>query len=83
MARGRPSLVIVEHDPPRIDGIELCREIRRQEDEDGHRLPVVVVAQHEQQDSAGAGVTDWLIKPFSNAYARTKIRAWMLRTACR
>ena len=44
---------------------------------------VVVVAQHEQQDSAGAGVTDWLIKPFSNAYARTKIRAWMLRTACR
>ncbi len=83
MAGGRPSLVIVEHDPPRIDGIELCRAIRRQEDDDGHRLPVVVVAEREQRDSAGAGVTDWLIKPFSSAYARTKIRAWMLRTACR
>ena len=29
------------------------------------------------------GVTDWLIWPFSSAYARTRIRAWLLRTAVR
>jgi hypothetical protein len=29
-----------------------------------------------------AGVTDWLIKPFTGAYARTKVRAWVLRIAC-
>ena len=28
------------------------------------------------------GGADWLIKPFTAAYARTKIRAWALRTAC-
>jgi GAF domain-containing protein len=28
-------------------------------------------------------VTDWLIQPFSSAYARTRIRAWLLRTRIR
>jgi GAF domain-containing protein len=27
--------------------------------------------------------TDWLIEPFTLSYARTKIRAWVLRSACR
>src|SRR6185503_12824186 len=31
----------------------------------------------------GAGVTDWLVAPFSMLYARTRIRAWALRQACR
>jgi phosphoribosyl 1,2-cyclic phosphodiesterase/DNA-binding response OmpR family regulator len=83
IANDRPSLAILEHDPPRIDGMEMCRAIRRQANEDEHRLPVVMVAGQEDQDSgAAAGVTDWLIKPFTGAYARTKIRAWVLRTAC-
>ena len=30
-----------------------------------------------------AGVTDWLIRPFSSAYARTRIQAWLFRTASR
>ena len=42
----------------------------------------MVAGQEDQGAGAAAGVTDWLIKPFSNAYARTKIRAWVLRTAC-
>jgi GAF domain-containing protein len=47
-------------------------------------LPVVMLAAEEDQSiGAAVGVTDWLIKPFSAAYARTKIRAWVLRTACR
>ena len=28
-------------------------------------------------------LTGWLIRPFSSAYARTRIRACLLRTACR
>src|SRR5256885_6551322 len=31
---------------------------------------------------AAAGVTDWLIKPFSHEYARTHVQAWLLRTTC-
>jgi GAF domain-containing protein len=30
-----------------------------------------------------AGATDWLVAPFSALYARTRIRAWALRQACR
>jgi phosphoribosyl 1,2-cyclic phosphodiesterase/CheY-like chemotaxis protein len=80
IAKGRPSLAIIEHNASR-DGLALCRAIRQSE---GDQLPVVMVA--EQEDAAAgaaAGVTDWLIKPFTDSYARTKIRAWVLRTACR
>jgi phosphoribosyl 1,2-cyclic phosphodiesterase/CheY-like chemotaxis protein len=83
IAKDRPSLVIFEHDPPRINGMEMCHAIRQQENDRDHQLPVVMVAAQEDPDSgAAAGVTDWLIKPFTDAYARTKIRAWALRVAC-
>ena len=42
----------------------------------------MVAAQENQAAGAAAGVTDWLIRPFTDAYARTKICAWVLRTAC-
>jgi phosphoribosyl 1,2-cyclic phosphodiesterase/CheY-like chemotaxis protein len=80
IARDRPSLAIIEHDATH-DGMALCRAIRQA---DGEEMPVVMVAR--QQDTAAgatAGVTDWLITPFTESYARTKIRAWVLRTACR
>jgi phosphoribosyl 1,2-cyclic phosphodiesterase/CheY-like chemotaxis protein len=84
IAKDRPSLAICEHDPPRINGMEVCRAIRQRENDPDHQLPVLMVASQEDADSgAAAGVTDWLIKPFTCAYARTKIRAWALRTACR
>jgi DNA-binding response OmpR family regulator len=83
IANDRPSLVILQHDPPHIDGMATCRAIRQQGNGHEHRLPVVVVAgQEDQVPGAAAGVTDWLIKPFTGAYARTKILAWVLRTAC-
>jgi phosphoribosyl 1,2-cyclic phosphodiesterase/CheY-like chemotaxis protein len=83
IAKDRPSIAILEHDPPYIDGIEMCRAIREQENDHEHQLPVVMVAAQENEAAgAAAGVTDWLIRPFTDAYARTKICAWVLRTAC-
>jgi phosphoribosyl 1,2-cyclic phosphodiesterase/CheY-like chemotaxis protein len=83
IAEHRLALGIIEHDLPQIDGLAACRAIRRQET-DGEQLPLVMVAAKEDRAAGDrAGVTDWLIKPFSAAYARTKIRAWVLRTACR
>ncbi len=40
----------------------------------------------DREDTAGgeaAGVTEWITKPFTSSFVRTKIRAWILRTACR
>jgi len=76
----RPALAIIEHAPPRIDGIALCRALRQHAPE--RRLPVLLVAEHEDADAlTGAGVSDWLIKPFTTAHVRTKVRTWLLRNA--
>jgi CheY-like chemotaxis protein len=81
ISKDRPSLVILEHDKARVDGMANCRAIRQIKD---HETPVVMVAAQEDSGAeAAAGVSDWLIKPFTCNYARTKIRAWVLRTECR
>ena len=78
-----PSLVMLEHDVPRIDGLEICRAIRSELVADESKLPIVLVAAREDPAAgAVAGVTDWLTKPFTSSYARTKVRAWILRAAC-
>ncbi len=80
----RPSLVMVEHDPPRIDGYETTRAIRRAEGTDNIKVPIVLVAAGDGTAHREEGIaTDWLVAPFSLSYARTKIRAWALRAACR
>lgn len=80
----RPSLVIIEHDPPPIDGIEMVRAVRKSEAPGGVQIPIVIVAGTEAAPSGDhGGATDWITAPFSMSYARTKIRSWVLRTASR
>ena len=74
----RPSLIILEW-PAHIDdpAKALASEI-------ANHFPLLVVADEEDvQDWTKIGVSGWLIRPFSLAYARTRIRACLLRTACR
>jgi len=63
--------------------MDMCRSIRSLEEDDECRLPVLMVAEQEDQRAGEtAGITDWLVKPFTVAQARSKIGAWLLRTAC-
>jgi hypothetical protein len=40
------------------------------------------VAEHEDTNvDDAAEVSDWLVKPFTLAHARTKVRTWLLRAA--
>jgi phosphoribosyl 1,2-cyclic phosphodiesterase/CheY-like chemotaxis protein len=80
----RPSMVVLDHCPPRVDGLAICRAIRNGSSVDTESLPVILLA--DSEDTAGgeaAGVTEWIVKPFTSSYVRTKVRAWVLRTACR
>jgi phosphoribosyl 1,2-cyclic phosphodiesterase/CheY-like chemotaxis protein len=78
---GGPSVIVLEHSKSRVDGLETCRVIRHLA---GNQVPVVMIAtQANIAAGAAAGVTDWLVNPFTESYARTKIRAWVLRTECR
>jgi len=54
--------------------LEVLRSIK------GGELPVVMVAAREHDEE---GVADWLTTPFTESYARTKIRAWVLGELCR
>ncbi len=83
----QPSLLILDHNLPGSDALELCRSIRHEHGPYGSDVPIVVVAGEDRHMSdpraSDAGVTDWLITPFSVTYARARIRAWLLRSACR
>ena len=80
----QPSMLIIEQHPPDFDAAEVCRTVRSSRSARARQVPVVVVASSEECVSCAApDVTDWLIKPFSSVYARAKLQAWLMRTACR
>jgi phosphoribosyl 1,2-cyclic phosphodiesterase/CheY-like chemotaxis protein len=79
-----PSLVILEHNPPLADGLATCRAIRQLPSAEAQSLPVIMVADREDtKEGEAAGVTEWITRPFTSSLVRTKVRAWILRTACR
>jgi phosphoribosyl 1,2-cyclic phosphodiesterase/CheY-like chemotaxis protein len=72
-----PSLAIIDNAVAHDDKtgvLEVLRSTKSRE------LPVVMVTAREHEEE---GVADWLITPFTESYARTKIRAWVLRESCR
>ncbi len=78
------SLVIIEHNPPVMDGLAVARAIRDGEQDNEVRVPLVLVtADAKAPASENTVATDWLVMPFSLSYARTVIRSWVLRAACR
>jgi ribonuclease BN (tRNA processing enzyme)/DNA-binding response OmpR family regulator len=85
--REPPILVLAERHLAGTDGLALCRAIRCETRPELKDIPVVLIDADEDAAEIAlgfaAGVTDWLIRPFSAEYARTRIRAWLLRTDCR
>ena len=79
LAAGAHRLALYHHDPLRDDEAvdRLVADARRQA-ADGPPWPLDIFAASE-----GMTLTDWLVAPFSMLYARTRIRAWALRQACR
>ena len=78
----RLSLVILE-DGLGGGALATCRAIRDMDSDNARDLPVIIVADTESDTGSEAGVTDWLIKPFSPEYVRTRMRAWVMRSVCR
>jgi phosphoribosyl 1,2-cyclic phosphodiesterase/DNA-binding response OmpR family regulator len=79
-----PALVLVEHAPPTMDGLAVCHAIRGAGTAYAREVPIILTAcQEEEAAGAAAGVTDWLIEPFSAAYVHTRVRAWLLRLPSR
>jgi phosphoribosyl 1,2-cyclic phosphodiesterase/DNA-binding response OmpR family regulator len=78
-----PSLILLERHLHGVDSLETCAEIRRSSSANCVEVPIVIIAAQEEVEAGiAAGATDWLIKPFSTLYARTRMRAWLMRVAC-
>ena len=79
-----PALVLMEDHLSGLDGLDVCKSLRAVHNESLRNVPVIVVAEHERtEEGKAAGVTGWLIRPFTTQYARAHIQSWIMRSACR
>lgn len=73
----RPNIVITDWNMPRMDGLELCRKIRSEENED-YTYIIVVTGRNDIQDVINgmeAGADDYIVKPFNKDELNGRIKA--------
>lgn len=81
----RPALLLLDRHLGGDDGLDVLRACRA--DETLRGMPVVLLTglTGEQDTRAGfdAGADDYLTKPFTPAYVRSRVRSWLARGASR
>ncbi|MEU2613378.1 response regulator transcription factor, partial [Micromonospora sp. NPDC007271] len=81
LAAGQVDLVLLDLNLPDRDGLQLCRQMRRRNEDVGI---IAVTARSEERDRVAglrAGADDYVVKPFSMAELQARIEAVMRRTA--
>lgn len=86
-AAQKPALVFLQRAFDARDALDFCGELRRTVGGGDARPEVVMIAARQQdvdvEAGVRAGVTDWLLWPFKETYARARMHCWALRQACR
>jgi two-component system response regulator MprA len=74
-----PDAIVLDVTLPLLDGLEVCRRLRA----GGNRVPVLMVTARDaiadRVAGLDAGADDYLVKPFSIAELRARIRALLRR----
>ena len=77
----RPDLVVLDIMMPRLDGYEVCRRLRQ--DEQFKELPVILLSAKgrpvDREAGLKAGADDYITKPFSPRKLLEKIRELLSR----
>lgn len=78
----RPDLIVLDVMMPGMDGLEVCRELRRDSDTD--RTPVIMLtaraAESDRVVGLELGADDYLTKPFSPRELVARVKAVLRRT---
>ncbi len=78
-ANGVPDAMVLDIGLPDIDGLEVCRLLRRE----GNRLPILMLtardAVSDRIDGLDAGADDYLVKPFDIDELKARLRALLRR----
>ena len=78
--RGHPELIVLDVLMPGLDGVALCRRLRR----NGDRTPVLMLtardAVSDRVAGLDAGADDYLVKPFALEELLARVRALLRRT---
>jgi two-component system, OmpR family, response regulator MprA len=81
VSSGVPDAVVLDIGLPDIDGLEVCRLLRRE----GNRVPVLMLtardAVSDRIDGLDAGADDYLVKPFDIDELQARIRALLRRAS--
>ena len=84
LARSQPKLLLLDIEMPGIDGIEVCRRIRAQNDYD--KIPIVFLTAKKPErqllrELIAAGGNDFIIKPFDPVTLLERINHWTVHPA--
>jgi DNA-binding response OmpR family regulator len=75
-----PDLVVLDLMLPRMDGMEVCRRLRRES-----QVPIIMLTARVDEEDRLAGLDlgadDYIIKPFSPRELAARVRAVLRRTA--
>ncbi len=81
VAEHLPDLILLDWMLPRLSGLEVCRQLRR--DSDARNVPIIMLtARGEEADRVrglDAGADDYIAKPFSPSELLARIRAVLRR----
>ncbi|MGH3080007.1 MAG: response regulator transcription factor [Gaiellaceae bacterium] len=79
-ANGQPDAVVLDILMPGMDGLEVCRQIRRR----GNGVPVLMLtardAVGDRVEGLDAGADDYVVKPFALEELLARIRAMLRRS---
>jgi two-component system, OmpR family, response regulator MprA len=80
VAGAAPDAIVLDIGMPDVDGLEVCRRLRRA----GDRVPILMLtardAVSDRIEGLDAGADDYLVKPFDVGELRARLRALLRRS---